>query len=902
MFRLIKFFKENKLAPGCRIAIVADNSVEWWAMYMATLMFGGIAVPLRTSLSPQMLFCALENSGASLILLQHSRHLEMISEAYLPDLSCIVTVGLKGDPESDDKRVVPMTYVKKHISQTTLAEQTEIQEKAAAIPANNWAMICYRVNSPHELYGATFSHHQLVTMIAQISAWFTLEADDLAFTLTPWSEQFSLATSLHYFLAGVNNVIITDYDDVIATMRHTSPTVMIANPLAYEKLHEAYLAWVRDSPESTQDVFRWALAKGKEYQAAGESRSLELHREYSRADATFFSQLRGQIGGRIRCFYSTGALLSHEIAEFFSAIGMPIINVYSVVEAGGFPAVGGSSQLAASSGKIAAGFEIKLGSHHEILVRGDTAARHYWQNPIETKKISDHDYWLHTGDVGHLDAEGNLFVSGYEPHLFVLSNGRRVLPSLIEKLLNQSPFINQAALIGDGKAYLSAMIAVDLAALQAHFHPTDGRIISASHPQVKTLFDTIISEINEQLDSWEQIREYSLLDQLFKKETGELTPSLRISRHVVEARYADKIQAMYPTSFRIEAKEVSQVEIEPERLRDLLEKETLLDAWMADAGIEFLFELAREKQIEPASMVNICDIAATIAQIESEEKPLSTAIIVGNPTSIARVLPVSQIQLHQHDHIRRMRKVLITLTKIVDGLVLGYVVDRYGYVRGIHRLEVKLPTIEDSIMGPQFRHHAAISKQCDALVFFVPYGGRQVRVFANGELVGRYTNGDWFPERISQASDIMHKLAAETAYDLNLLNRILRCAFQMSEKNLGAVFLIGQADVILQNSDASEISSFALIIKANLQSLSDDELINFAKQDGATVIDASGEFRGCMVLLRPGANTQADIGPGKGARHSSAAKMSVEANCVAITVSQDGPITVYNNGRIVLAL
>jgi DNA integrity scanning protein DisA with diadenylate cyclase activity len=323
---------------------------------------------------------------------------------------------------------------------------------------------------------------------------------------------------------------------------------------------------------------------------------------------------------------------------------------------------------------------------------------------------------------------------------------------------------------------------------------------------------------------------------------------------------------------------------------------------MTDAGIGFLFDLAQQKQIDVPSMVHICDTAASIAQMENEESPLSTALIVGNPARIARVLPPSQIQLLRSDHIRRMRKILVTLAPMVDGLVLGYVIDHHGYLRGIHKLD--LPPDDhpaNRLLGPQFRRHAAISRQCNALVFFVPSGGRQVRVFADGQLVGRYSNGDWSPESIPRVDEIIGRLVEQKAYDRALVQRILRCAFRMSEENLGAIFIIGNADLVLEHSDAPEISYFASIISTHISTLTDDELINFAKQDGATLIDILGSFRGCMVLLRPDAHTWAEIGPGKGARHSSAAKMSAQARCLAIAISQDGPITIYNNGDRILS-
>ena len=188
------------------------------------------------------------------------------------------------------------------------------------------------------------------------------------------------------------------------------------------------------------------------------------------------------------------------------------------------------------------------------------------------------------------------------------------------------------------------------------------------------------------------------------------------------------------------------------------------------------------------------------------------------------------------------------------------------------------------------------------MVFFVPNGGRQVRVFSGGQLVGRYAGGNWSSESMERVEGALQQLADDDGYDLEVLQRLLRCAFRMSEENLGAIFLVGDADEVLEHSDPPAVSAFASIQGAAVAKLSDAELINFAKQDGATVIDSGGHFRSCKVLLRPAAETRAEIGPGKGARHSSAAKTSAETPCLAIVVSQDGPITAYEGGRRVFSL
>ncbi len=925
---LAKFFHNQGMTKGQRVAIIADNSLEWMAVYVGCLLAGGVVVPLRTSLSPSMLDDLLADLEAWGVVMDNKEYgqtllarIEPTTFNHLPHLKTILIINDETSaatppnglvkPNSFDfenpktlqnHRVTYIDTVLNKANSLPVGTNEGIRLQPQNVTPQNLASIHYVTGHNGQLVGVMFNQAKCLAMMRSLAKWFILEEDDLAFTMIHWSEFASLLTTLHYFLSGIPNVLFESYETISENMQQTSPTIMLVTPYFLEKLYEAYMGWVANQPESSQKVFQWAVAQGKEYRLAGENASPKLRQEYARADLTFFSQMRGSIGGRIRSFYATGALLSYELIEFFGAIGLPVLNIYNLTEAGGFPT---ASQLndhrPGSCGHVTPGFEVRISSGREIQVRGPAMMSSYWQEPEETEAILTADGWLRTGDVGHLDEEGYLYITGYEHNFFVLSNGRKILSTAIENALIASPFISQAAVFGDGKQYVSAMIVPDLEALKEHFKYEPEPIESTSHLRVKALLDDVIGTLNSQLDRWEQIKEYNLLDQPLTTTMGELTPSMKISRHVVAARYAPQIEAMYPVTLQLEAKDFTHVQVDPERLRELLEKENILDAWMEDAGIEFLFRLARDKQIDAPSMVNICDIAASIAQMETEEKPLSTALIVGDPIRIARVLPPSQIQLLHHDHVRRMRKVLVTLATIVDGLVLGYVVDKYGYVRGIYRLEIPLNNQEGVLLGPRFRQHAAISQQCDAVVFFVPIGGHQVRVFANGQLVGRYSNGDWSPDRISQLDQVVMDLV-QKKYNLALLQRVLRCAFQMSEENLGAIFLIGEANAILARSDDAEITSFATIISAPLKHMSDQELINFAKQDGATVIDAQSQFRGCMVLLRPAANTRAEIGPGKGSRHSSAAKMSAEANCLAITVSQDGPITVYSGGRQLLSM
>ncbi len=908
-FRLTSFLRRQNIS---RVAIIADNCLEWIVAYAACLLSGGVVVPLRTTLAPATLRAILQDSGVDLVILPDAQHArDILSDSTLdtshpmPEFRTILTIN---DEAEHPPGVTRISGILGEATSLPPEEQETIRSYAESVAPHAMASIFYLPSKTGEPKGAVFDHAQSLATARHIAEWFTFDEDDLAFTIRPWSELPNLATTLHYFLSGIPNVLSDNLQTVEASLHQASPTVMLATPHFFERAYDRIMDEVAQMPESTQQVFRWAVAKGKEHQAAGSAASPELRQEHARADMTFFSQMRGSVGGRLRRIYSTSASLSQEVVEFFEAIGLPALNVYSLTEAGGFPAVSThESHRPGSCGRVAPGFEIRIADDGEVLVRGETVLREYWRRPDETRQAIDADGWLHSGDLGYLDEDGFLYITGRKQHLMVLSTGFKIAPSVIESALEASPFIAQAGVFGEGRPYVSALIFPDMEWVRARLQVSEGdngeEAISASDPRVEALVHKAIGEVNARLDRWEQIEQYRLLDQALSAAIEEPTPfAMETHRHLIAERYAAQIAAMYPTSIQLKEKEVSEVQIDPERLRELLEKESILDAWLSDAGIGFLFELAREKQIDAPSMVHICDTAATIAQMESEEKPLSTALIVGDPVRIGHVLTPSQIQLLHTDHIRRMRKVLVTMAKMVDGLVLGYVVDKYGYVRGVYRLEVPLDEPNSLLLGPQFRQHAAISRLCEAMVFFVPSGGRQVRVFANGQLVGRYANGDWSPDNLYLVDEVVAQLAEQKKYDLGLIQRVLHCAFQMSEENLGAIFLLGDADLILRRSDASEISSFAAFVSADVAQLSDRELINFAKQDGATMIDVQGQFRGCMVLLRPGATTRAEIGPGKGARHSSAAKMSAEAECLAITVSQDGPVTVYDCGRQVLSL
>ncbi len=920
-FRVAGFLRRRGMAAGERVAISAEISAEWLAAYLGCLLAGGVAVPLPTSTSADDFCFMLEDSGASVVVAQGAEQLRRLDRVAgeLSGLSAVLAIG-----DTADCRLPTTTLTSLRGGRQVAGERQRIRVEAESMPAGATASIHYTAQELGRPRGAVFDHGAQVETMRRLGEWMSFDRDDQAFTVLPWTYPPSLLFALRCLVSGLPNVLSGSRSRAFDDLRQASPTLAMVTPYGLERFYNRVMSGLSELPRSRRDVFRWALSIGRQYRAAGAAGPAELREGYARADRTFFSQIRAELGGRLRRVYSVGAPLPSHVAEFAEAIGIEPLSLYSLTEAGGFPAISlPGNRRAGACGRVGAGYQIRIAGDGEVLVRGDTVMREYWRRPEETRQATERGGWLRTGDLGRFDQEGNLYLTGHKRSRFVLSTGRTVMPTRIEAALVASPLVAQAIVFGAGRPFVTALVVPDMTAIAALLQEAgeagSGKATAAEpraagapgSEQIEQLLERVRESVNRKLDGWEQVEKISLLDEPLSQASGELSVSMTANRQVVAERYSARIDAMYPQTTRLEqlsfagqprAEEVTQIQLDPEQLGELFEKQDILDAWLADAGIGFLFHLARTQGIHPPAMVHICETAAAIAQMRNEERPMSTALIVGDQSRIARILPESEIQLRRYDHIRRMRRVVIALAEMVDGLVLGFVLDQHGYVRGIHKLEVALDDDAGYLLGPQFRHHAAISRHCGAMVFFVPNGGRQVRVFSRGQLVGRYANGYWSTESVERVDQTLERLAADAGYDLALLRRLLRCAFRMSEQNLGAIFLLGDAAAVLAQCDPPAVSAFANISPAPLASLSDSELINFAKQDGATVIDGDGVLRGCKVLLRPAAETEAEIGTDKGARHSSAAKMSAEADCLAITVSQDGPITAYRGGRRVFSL
>jgi len=335
-------------------------------------------------------------------------------------------------------------------------------------------------------------------------------------------------------------------------MRVVRPTVVTTVPRLFERIRSRVIKQVESGPDGKKKIFYWAIAVGKEYAAKSREGRVSplLMAKHFLADRLVYSKLREKTGGRIRFFVSGGAALGREFGEFFEAVGLKIIEGYGLTETS--PVISVNRLDAYRFGTVGMpipGVEVAIASDGEILARGPNIMRGYWKNDTATSEVIDRDGWLHTGDIGVIDAEGFLHITDRKKHLFVSSGGKNIAPQPIENLFLGSKYIEQFMLIGDRRMFLTALIVPDFDSLKEYADargiPYTNNADLASHPEINSLIETDIGDIQKDLANYERVRKFTLLERQFSIEDGELTPTQKVRRKIIEEKYSNLIDGMY---------------------------------------------------------------------------------------------------------------------------------------------------------------------------------------------------------------------------------------------------------------------------------------------------------------------------------------------------------------------
>ena len=549
---------ELGVQPGDRVALISESRPEWVMTDLAVLTRGAVTVPVYPTLPVAQVRHILSDAGVSVAVATDDTQAEKVREAWsgLGELRTLIVVDWR-EEAARSEREVTFAEVQARGHQRLMVQDgmaREYKEAAMAIRSDQLATIVYTSGTTGAPKGVMLTHDAIVSNLIAVDTMITLVEDDEALSFLPLSHALERTVVYLYLFKGVTITFAESNDTIARDLQRVQPTVMTGVPRLYEKLHARILEAVAQASGVRQAIFGWALRVGDAcsgVERAGGRPSPFMRLQRRLADQLVFAKIRERMGGRLRFAVSGGAALSRVVAEFLFAIGVPVLEGYGLTETA--PVLTVNPEAAprlGTVGKAIPGVELGIAEDGEILARGPNIMRGYYGKPEATAEVI-RDGWFHTGDIGRLDDDGYLLITDRKKELLVTSGGKNVAPQPIEQQLKQHPLVAEAILVGNDRRFIAVLVLPDWAALAAVLPASgdDDRVAVVLRTDARAQFERIIDTVNADLPPHEQIRRFALLPTELSVEAGELTPTLKIKRRVVEEQWGDVIEAIYATEY-----------------------------------------------------------------------------------------------------------------------------------------------------------------------------------------------------------------------------------------------------------------------------------------------------------------------------------------------------------------
>ncbi len=539
------------ITAGDRVAILSENRPEWAFADFACLAVGAPDVPIYPTLTPKQTQYLLTDSGARALFVSTAAQFAKLTEfgAGLPALEWIIGF----DPAITGPRVQSLDHLMT-AGQAASSQWPDWRDNATHIKPDDLATIIYTSGTTGDPKGVMLTHGNIASNIAAASSVLPVSEADEYLSLLPLSHIFERMTG-HYcmFQAGVTINYAESIETVPANMAELRPTVVAAVPRLYEKIYARALETAVRRSALGRSIFFWAKRVGEaaaDLTLANQPIPLGLRLQRLLADRLVFRAIRARVGGRLKFFLSGGAPLSPEIAKFFYAAGLPILEGYGLTETSPVITVNTLDRIRFGTvGRAIPGVELKIAADGEILTRGPHVMKGYFGKPAETAEAIDSDGWFHTGDIGEIDDDGYLKITDRKKDLIATAGGKKIAPQPIEGLLRRNPFIANAVLLGDRRKFPIALLAPNFETLEAW--ATSETLVWSSRAEliglervVKHLEAEAMKHLRD-LARFEVPKRFLIVAREFSIESGELTPKLSVRRRVVEAHYREAIEAVY---------------------------------------------------------------------------------------------------------------------------------------------------------------------------------------------------------------------------------------------------------------------------------------------------------------------------------------------------------------------
>ena len=542
--RLAKALDRAGVRPGDRVAQMSENGPHWHTIDFAALALGAAHVPIYPTLLPDGAAYVARDSGARVLFVQGEERLAglLAVRDRMPSVERVIAIGAAA---ADEPAVVDF--------ETFLAGGDGVGEEEFAgwlgrARPGDLATLIYTSGTTGDPKGVMLSHGNLASNVVDSGAALALQPGWQALSFLPLAHSFERTVAYIYFYLGISIAYAESVQTVAQNLQEIRPHVFVSVPRVYEKVMARAYENAQNAGGLKAKIFHWAVRVGREHVAdrlADRPPTLRLRI----ADRLVFSKIRQRLGGRFRMAASGGAPLARDVAEFFWGAGVRIFEGYGLTETSPVLSVNRPGRVKLGTvGPPIANVEIRIAADGEILARGPNIMQGYFGKPEATAEAIDRDGWFHTGDIGHLDPDGFVVITDRKKELIVNAYGKNIAPAPIENDLKASRWISQAVVVGDRRQFLVALVVPDFEALRP-WAATQGVAGSnaelASHPKVRELIAADVARVNEKLARYEQVRAWAPLDAELTLEAGELTPTMKVKRRVVHAKYAAVLDRLY---------------------------------------------------------------------------------------------------------------------------------------------------------------------------------------------------------------------------------------------------------------------------------------------------------------------------------------------------------------------
>ncbi|MCW8347692.1 long-chain fatty acid--CoA ligase [Vibrio sp. ZSDZ65] len=542
------------IQPQDKIGIIANNMPKWTIADFASLQLRAVTVPIYPTNTPAQTSYILQNADVRILFVGEQEQFDAALSIYeeCPQLEWIVAM-------SDDIEITDDSYVTRWDDfiatpsvQPEHLEQT-LQERIEQANFDDLLTLIYTSGTTGQPKGVMLDYQNIGAQLKGHDERLSLSEDDVSLCFLPLSHVFERAWTFYVLYKGGTNCYLQDTMQVRDALGEIRPTVMSAVPRFYEKIFSAIHERVSKAPVHRKVLFTWAVNMGAKMAQCRQDNvqpSFMLKKSYALADKIVLNKLRELLGGQINFMPCGGAKLDETIGRFFQAIGINVKLGYGMTETTATVSCWDDTCYNPDSiGMPMPGAEVKIGENNEILVRGPMVMRGYYKMPEETAKTFDADGFLKTGDAGEFDVNGNLFITDRIKELMKTSNGKYIAPQAIEGTIGKDHYIEQIAVIADTRKFVSALIVPCFDTLEEYAKELNikyhDRIELIKHNEVVEMFEKRVFELQKGLAKFEQVKKFKLLPRGFSMDKGELTPTQKLRRKVINDRYQDEIEEMY---------------------------------------------------------------------------------------------------------------------------------------------------------------------------------------------------------------------------------------------------------------------------------------------------------------------------------------------------------------------